>query len=876
MSLASLAKPDLFARLAAGHAARVTVVTPNRRLAQELGREFDELQASRGLAVWEAPDILPFAGFVERLYVEALYCDRVPELPMLLSAAQERELWEAAIRASEHGAALLAVPQAAADCRRAWELAHAWRIAGALSSFPGNEDARAFAAWARDYARRCDRAGGTDAARLPDIVAPLLEHAALRKPDVLVAYAFDVATPQEQGFLGACAARGIEVRSCGPQAAESAPKRMVFQSARHELEAAAQWARARLEEGARRVGVVVPDLHGRRKEVARVFARVMDPAHNLPGRAARAAPFNLSLGAPLAHYPLVHAALSILELALREVPFERGSRLVRSPFVGGAEIEMAARARLDVALRRRAPAFLTLGRLVALVEDCPLLRARLEALFALAREAAGGERSPHDWARRFSALLEAAGFPSRSLDSVEFQARAKLNEALAELASLERVAPRMSAARALARLEHLCRDTLFQPETPDAPVQVLGVLESAGLTFDALWVSGLSDEAWPLAARPNPFIPQALQKKAGIPEASADTALARGRRITEGWLRAAPEVVVSHPAREDDRELRVSPLVAGVAAVAPPAPSGPRCRDLIFRARRVEAVADGQAPPLARAQVRAGVRVLSDQAACPFRAFAHHRLAAAALEAPLPGPDARVRGNLLHALMKQLWDELEGSERLAQDCEPAIERAAAAAVSEERLEEPFAALERARLAKIAREWLEVERGRDPFSVVATEAPRMLRAGGLEFTGRIDRMDRLASGGHALIDYKTGWTSRRDWLGERPEEPQLPLYAVNAAEDIAAIAFAKLKAGELRFSGYAREKGLLPGVDLYRDWDGLVAGWRRELDALGAGFAAGNARVDPKRGLQTCRGCDLQPLCRVHERIAALGDEEDGE
>ena len=58
----------------------------------------------------------------------------------------------------------------------------------------------------------------------------------------------------------------------------------------------------------------------------------------------------------------------------------------------------------------------------------------------------------------------------------------------------------------------------------------LGVLESAGLEFDALWVSGLTDETWPLAAQPNPFIPPALQRKAEIPEASAQASLARGRR----------------------------------------------------------------------------------------------------------------------------------------------------------------------------------------------------------------------------------------------------------------------------------------------------------------------------------------------------------
>ena len=75
------------------------------------------------------------------------------------------------------------------------------------------------------------------------------------------------------------------------------------------------------------------------------------------------------------------------------------------------------------------------------------------------------------------------------------------------------------------------------------------MLESAGLRFDRLWVSGLTDEAWPLTRAPNPFLPIALQKKAGIPQASAETSLALDRRITDGWKRAAARGGVLLPRR---------------------------------------------------------------------------------------------------------------------------------------------------------------------------------------------------------------------------------------------------------------------------------------------------------------------------------------
>jgi len=888
-------KNELLERLAQGHAAGVTVLTPNRRLAQALTLELDDLQIARGLRVWEAPDILPFSAYVERLYEDALYSELAAALPLLLTPAQEQALWETAIRESRWGEALLAVPQAAADCRRAWALAHRWRIASALAGVPGNDDAKAFVEWSRDYARRCEREGHTDGARLPDVVARLLPESALRKPRLLVAYAFDVLSPQEQALLDACPGADVEVRGCAPALREAKASRRVFLSAREELEAAANWARAKLaaapaESGAGasteaaaprvRIGVVVPELELRRREVLRVFSRVLHPGFNLPGAKRRPLPFNVSLGAPLDDYPLARAALSILELAAGEVPFEQASRLVRSPFIAAAAAELAQRALLDAALRQRAPARLTLGKLVGLAEGCPVLRRRLEALFALVREAPAGERSPHDWGRHFSAVLEAVGFPGeRALDSAEFQTRAKFNETLAEFAKLGRVAPRMGAAQALAQLRRLCAETLFQPESPDTPIQVLGVFESEALEFDALWVSGLSDEAWPLHPKPNAFLPPALQKKAGIAEASPEASLARAKRITEGWLGAAPEVIVSHPAHEQDRALIASPLIAALPVTSSEAAEDQRhakYRDLVFAARRLEAVPDGSAPALATRTPRGGTRILADQAACPFRAFARHRLAAEALEEPAEGPDARARGLALHALMSALWKELKDSRALEEDCTAAIARAAAAALAQAELEEPFAALERKRLARLAREWLEVERARPAFRVVAMEQQRKLAVAGLQLNGRIDRMDELEGGRHALIDYKSGRSSPIEWLGERPEDPQLPLYALNAGENIAVVAFARVQAGEMKYMGFAEQKDLIPNVKPAKDWNALLERWKKELDALGAGFAAGDARVDPKKLLATCRSCDLQPLCRVYERIDVLGAESEEE
>lgn len=865
-----LAKQELLGKLAEGHAARVTVVTPNARLAQALMADVDALQAAKGLSVWEAPDILPFSAFVERLYEDALYSDLPAELPMLLTPAQETWLWAEIVRAS--GREILSPERTAEQCRAAWQLVQAWR----LPPQGGNEDAVAFAAWSRAYEKRS--ASDVDAARLPDAVLKVIEH--LKKPKLLVAYAFDLLTPQMRDFFAACEARGVEVRECRPAKHPSKPARVSFASSIEELDAAARWARARLENRGQspispRIGVVVPDLSQRRKEVVRVFSRTMSPGFNLPGAPKAPMPFNVSLGMPLGEYPLVHAALTLLELCHGEIAYEEASRLIRSPFIGGAERELSERAKLDVRLRRHIEATVSLPKLVAHVEGTPGLRGLLESTIQHLREKNQPLKTPSDWARHFSALLEAAGFPGeRTLDSQEFQARAKWHEVLGELVKLDRVSSSIGFSQVFHQLKRACEDTLFQPESGDAPIQVLGILESAGLEFDHLWVSGLTDEAWPLRARPNPFIPVAAQKKAGMPEASAEGSAALDERITAGWKGAAGEVVFSHFEKEEDRSLAVSPLIADLVPASVEIPSYPKFRGEILKRRNLLSLEDRMAPPISAPTVRGGTRVLSDQAACPFRAFARWRLRAEPLEAPTEGLDAAQRGTLLHELMKHLWSSLKDSSALDHHLEPFIEDAAEAAVKELGLQGLFADLERGRLARLAREWLEIEKGRKSFEVVSIEEKRSLRVGPLELSARIDRMDRLEGGGHVLIDYKTSRApSPKHWEPPRPDDPQLPIYAVSVKEDIAAVAFAKVRPGDMKFMGFSEDEGAVPGVKPAKAWKPLLKSWKDEALRLASGFAAGEADVDPKRGLQTCRHCDLHTLCRVYEKLNILEESE---
>jgi len=913
-----LQKSELFGRLARGHAAGLTVVTPNQRLAAALARDFDSHQAACGLTAWESADVLPLSALVERLYEDALYSELATQLPVLLSGAQEQALWEEVIGGSEAGRDLLSIASAAALAREAWQLAHGWKLMPRLKSYPANDDARAFADWARRYEGITRRDRHADRARGPEVVAPHLAHAATRKPKTLIAYGFDILTAQQREFLAALGAAGTEVLACGPDERASAPRRVALASGKDEIHAAARWARARLEANPRsRIGVVVPDLSKSRSAVRRIFAQTMEPGRALPGGEKRPLPFNISLGDPLASYPLVAAAFHALELARGEIEFSRASRFIRSPFIAGAESEMANRARLDAELRKVSRAAIRLERLRRAIAkltgpegrapQCPILSRRLADLAKFATENLTALKRPAEWGRHVSALLDSVGFPGeRKLDSSEYQTLKKFHEAIAGLAALDRVAGRMRFADACAHLARIAADTLFQPEAPEVPIQVLGVLESAAMEFDHLWVMGLTDDAWPIPARPNPFIPVALQRAAGVPESSAAASLELDRRITQGWLKAAGEVVLSYPLREEDRELVSSPLIRDVPETRLEdlaLPGYDSLRVAIRRARGEEREADSRAPAIPKnAPSSGGTSVFGDQAACPFRAFVLHRLDAEGLEVPPPGLDARDRGTLLHALLAKVWTELKSKARLealsARDLDALLAAAADAAIGRLRWSRPdalegrFAKLEKERLVQLGRAWLEFEKRRPAFEIAEIEKKRAVSFGGVTVNAKLDRMDRLQGGAHAILDYKTGKANVGGWLGARPDEPQLPLYAVtrdgNAGDEVAAVAFARVRAGEMEFKGIAREAGLIPDVGTlaeqrsaaakqYGSWDDLLSSWRRELEALGREFASGEARVDPKdkRNLATCRYCEVKPFCRIYERYGAPVDGDAG-
>lgn len=331
------------------------------------------------------------------------------------------------------------------------------------------------------------------------------------------------------------------------------------------------------------------------------------------------------------------------------------------------------------------------------------------------------------WAENFSEWLTGFGWPGeRSLNSDEHQAFKAWQSALVQLGSLDGLSKPVSFSTALFQLNRLLADTQFQPETTETPIQILGMTGAAGMQFDYLWVMDMQDNSWPVLKQANAFIPVSCQRDYGIPEASAETQLNLAKHVTDKLIMSAKDVVFSYAKQEGDRVCRPSPLVK--AGDVTTDSGNEHCEDyknVLFESSRIESFIDIVAPEIPAGQIaNGGSGLFKDQSACPFKAFARHRLYAESLQQADIGLSAAERGNLVHRAMQYLWQRLKTSENLQYRSETELEKlihsVVQEAIKQQQTQQPetfsvrFTDLEQQRLQQLLKEWLVIEQGRSPL------------------------------------------------------------------------------------------------------------------------------------------------------------------
>jgi probable DNA repair protein len=865
------------------------VVSASERAARALAAAFHRARRVEGLAAWPAPNILDWNCFVRAAWEERALDGR-----LLLNPQQEQSLWTGIAGTGVSMATLLEGPRhrLAGLAMEAHELlcAYAPRFLRIATRAGWQQDAAAFSGWLTAFDDACRAGNLLSPSRLPLELIPLLHADSAARPPLLLA-GFDRILPTQRSLFDAWGA--------WRKAAPGDPASQIFfhqaSDTQAELAACALWCNRRLAANPQaRLLVVTQEITKRRGEIERAFFHQTGSA-SLPL-------FEFSLGIPLSQVALARSAHLLLRWLSGPLAEHELDWLLSTGHAASGPLESSA---LQAAMRKlrshnRQQPHWTLAAFIRQTPDNPLPAAWVRRMTEAQRRLAEFARRPQsslNWAELIPHLLEAAGWPGACpLSSAEFQAARRWQQTIESCASLGFDGRRAGWQEFLSVLARALDETLFAPESRDAPIQIAGPAESAGLAADAVWFLGAGEDAWPASGATHPLIPPQVQREAGMPHATHQLDWDLAQTMTERLLASTPELHFSFARQIEGVEARPSRLIAQLAGPPQPLPDpAPPPEPLTVEFKdfsRVSFVA-------AATPVQGGSSVLTSQSQCPFKAFAAARLAAQDWSPAEAGLTASQRGILLHAVLHAVWagppdglrtqDELlQGSKGRRAFVATHVRRVLQHELRpelRERLPRRYLELEEQRLTTLVTEWLDYEATRLPFTVAATEVDSTVHVAGLAFDLRLDRIDRLNDNSLMVIDYKSGDVSPKSWNLPRPDDVQLPLYAgfaLDPNEELGGLVFAKLRPGDLEFAGRVLDARATLHPDLSagkalvknRLTAELLSEWKERIEQLARDFLAGRAEVDPRDYPRTCERCGLQTLCRIQEHRAQLDSEDD--
>jgi len=439
--------------------------------------------------------------------------------------------------------------------------------------------------------------------------------------------------------------------------------------------------------------------------------------------------------------------------------------VLKHPLVraGDARLEWLDRTRLlDLALRgpRPAPGLDGVARHLALQEDragaavwwadaAALLRplempaATLGEAFARLREAADALAGEAVW----------AGPAGRTA--------AELMESLEGAAGL---APLGASAEDVVRIlrQFMGAAAVRPPQGGHPRVFIWGLIEARLQHADLMVVGGLNEGVWPALPSPDPWLAPRIRAALGLPTLEAGIGVAAHDFAS---ALGAPQVLVTR-ARRDARApaiasrfwLRLEAMTGGMTR----APRLVRWGAAIDRSAEPTPPASrpAPAPPMADRPAEIAVTRLDRLKADPFAFYADVMLRLKALDPVDADPGPAWRGTIVHdVLEKWLGEDGCDPDKLAPRARGVLEAIAAHPVQR--------ALWAPRLIE-AIEWVAREvtalrsEGRVP---IAAERWGEARIGSLRLYGKVDRIDRLADGRLAIVDYKTGKPPSRKAVAE---------------------------------------------------------------------------------------------------------------
>jgi ATP-dependent helicase/nuclease subunit B len=838
-----------------------TVVTANRRLARVLGDRYAAEQLEAGQQAWRSPAILSRQDWLVDL---ANTADDQADLPTRINAQQSQLLWERCLRKDLQDSQI-SIPNLARLSRETWQRLADWQVTiGEVAGSAQNEDQRLFATVAGRYLGVLEHENWVDDAGLGALVLNLVEDRRILFPGQHTFVGFDRKRPIIVAIQEAMQVAGTSVTKLRDAEPGVQVALQAFENTTAELRSAGAWARQHIDSNPEaRIAIIANGLD---KDADGVARRVRDSATPgwQHGHRSLFDAVNVSYGRRLSDYPAISIALMLLRWLFNDLSSADVGMLLRSPLVGTTNV--AGRSRLELRLRqlpdrRWSPSMITAqlrGRDDG--ENVSDWLTRLAA-FSKRRRELPKQATPADWAVFFDEVLRAFGWPGQSaLDSDEFQLINRWRELLNEFARLGLVSTKMSPGTAASRIELMAGDTVFQPETTGAVVQLMGPLEASGAAFDALWLTGVTTANWPPAGAPSALVSRRLQEKKGMPDCTPADTLHYALEMLTRLLGSSESIVCSYALTEDDAEQTASGLLQLFPLTSAAASADPGWYAAKLTANTDLQAAEDKVPPVAAEEkISGGAGTIQRQLNDPVAAFVHGRMGARVIYPQAVGIPAMMRGNLIHDALYNLYIDLPSIDNIGnwqgKDLTERIDAAVnfAFARHERNVDavlQQLLLLERRRISELLRQFVAVDGARRDFQVAGVEGKFEFVAGHIRLPLRFDRIDSVADSGIAILDYKTG--ARKQLLNRKKEvqEIQLFVYACATEAPVSALALVNVDSREIAFDG----AGL--GYTDVDEWPDLLKQIKEQISNACDEISSGDVRLNIQQGIKSARPLNL--------------------
>lgn len=887
----------------AGH----LILTPNYRLARHIITAWGQYCIEQGLTSWPQPQILALEGWLEMCWtdlVEGEYPPVSSQPKSVIDSHGERLLWHSSIQKDPLLAQGADIPSLAELASQTLQQMLRCRLPIEELCDVHHPGSEAFLRWLEHFKRTLNKNNLLTWEQAQELIEHAFKNSFFADQAAIRLVGFQSLSVLHRDIINAAS------KDVAPGDSRDVKAKIYLQTCsddKSEISAAALWAKAQYDANPnQRIGLVFGNLANTQYQILRIFQDTFTPQHCLPGVERAVPPFNLSAGIPLAQTPLLDSAFSLLATQNATRPLGEWCQVLTDPFWGPdiaptantilANQPLIIRSHCEVLLRDNNRLTYTPAEFRTTLAEAERQASRhyidhsvhhsdeladrsdstVTTPVSLAQPwQALGERVRQQaekasfcyWADEFAQRLELLGWPGpRALDSIEYQQHQHWLDLLEAFAALNNIAeadnpPAVSANTALTQLKRMAQATVFQAQTRASQVQVLGLLEAAGLHFDQLWIAGMDDQQWPQATSHNPLLPVSLQQRYQLPRSNAGQELTLAKQLLEDFQHNSRHIIFSYALRDGDSERKPSRLLPD--SIKPLAFSHTDTQHpllLSLPSTPLDRVQVNQGPALITGDkpVRGGTAILQAQAGSPFNAFATWRLGAQALAEPTSGLSAIERGNLVHTCLELFWTRFKDQAAVKALDKTELDNALGHVISQALLPlhqsrsdifgPRFAAIEAQRLKQLMEQWLDIECQRRAFTVLAPEKQLFMSIGGLPLSLRIDRIDQLDDGRVVLIDYKTGDTKIASWAGDRLEEPQLPLYALALPEHVAALCFGQISTlKSVTAKGVSDTPEIIPGIQAlekigFESWEDALDTWREQLETLASEFIEGRADI----------------------------------